>query len=459
MKKKVKVLSLPLLFVASALLLPGSPACADPHVGQSVNVVMIGGSTLDTNTTCGYGNYTTANTMYATYGGCLPVSGPVGELGDFHFSPMLPSAVSAASLVPYDTAVLNVASYAMHCNTNTLTDVQRQALVDFVGEGKKLIIYDSECTGTIDYSWLPYPFTTANPGAMGAPGTLWVVEDNTLSTKVGDPTCISGDPHCINVSYLSISTDAVGDMNVMTTYDPNWFLDMSGTNYLNVTGPVHTYANYPPNTDDGLIIYNGLDVDYLAYDNDANLRKIWVQELQQPFNPSDLPSSTTVVGINISPLTAVNMVGDDHTVTARLADMKNTPQVGIEVDFDVISGPNVGVSGTCSANADCTSDANGEVSFTYTGLGGVGTDAIVASFDNESGVTIPSQTATKEWVLPEPCDVNDDGVVDIADITAIGAHRNTTDLTYDMDGDGVVTVLDVRKCVLECDNPLCAPNP
>ncbi len=384
------------LFASAALLLAGSSAFATPHTGQSVNVVIIGGTTLD----C---SFSAANRVIS--GGCLPVTGAVGELGDFTFSALAPAAVTAASLAGKDTAVLNVASPGINCNTGNLSATAKADLVAFVGSGKKLIIYDSECPAQ-DYSWLPFPFTTANPGALGATGTLTVIENNFLSTMVGDPTCTgagAADPHCINVAFLGGSTDAVGDMNVMTTFDPNWCLDMSGTNANSVTGPVHTYANFPSGTDDGLIIYNGLDVDFLSPTSTSTgsnlLRKIWLQELQQPFNPSGLLCRVTVVGISLDPPTATNEVGTDHTVTATLVDQLNQPQTGVTVTFSVTSGPNVGALGTCTANADCTTDANGNVSFTYTGAAGIGTDNIKACFDNQAGDEICSQSVAKEWII------------------------------------------------------------
>jgi hypothetical protein len=425
-QKTIGAAGLVLLLIGVCILFAGQSVQADPHSGQSVNVVIIGGTTLDTNVPCG--NTTgAANSMTWTAGGCLPVTGSTGELGDFNFTAMAPSAVSAASLGPFDTAVLNVASSAMACNTNTLNATQQADIIAFVASGKKLIIFDSECyPGPVDYSWLPYPFTTANPGAMGAPGTLTVVQDNFLSTLVADPSCTSGDTHCIDVAYLGPSTDAVGDMNVMTTYNPYWCLDMSGKNYLGITGPVHTYAKYPAGTDTGLIIYNGLDQDYL-YIDEPNLRKIWVQELQQPFNPSNL-SCIPVVGIKLDPMTDENVVGEDHTVTATLTNEDNIPQGGILVTFSVISGPNAGATGTCSPNADCTTDANGEVSFTYTGTT-VGQDKIVACFVNEDGKEICSQEAQKDWVsisiiqgvidikpqsCPNPLYVNSKGALPVA---------------------------------------------
>jgi hypothetical protein len=59
-----------------------------------------------------------------------------------------------------------------------------------------------------------------------------------------------------------------------------------------------------------------------------------------------------------------------------------------------------------------------------------------------------------------PCDIDADGDVDINDIRAIGVAKNTPAVpgdARDVDGDGVITVLDARQCVLQCTNPRCAP--
>ena len=205
------------------------------QAAKSANVVIIGAATVDPN--C----YSGANVVIND--GCLAVSGPAGDLGDFKFSGMAPSAVNAANLAQYDTAVLNVASTGMNCNTTALTASQKTDLVNFVGQGKKLIIYDSECPVSSsqphpDYSWLPYPFSTSNPGAQGAAGTLNIVENDFLTAG-------------LDAKQLSGSDGEIGDMNVMTTKDPHWSLALSGTNALNVTGPVVAYAKYPAGTDSG----------------------------------------------------------------------------------------------------------------------------------------------------------------------------------------------------------------
>lgn len=356
----------------SGLVALGSPSAgANPHPGQSVNVAIIGSPSV-------------------INGGLLPTSGLPGELGDFTFTNLAPGSVSAASLTPFDTVVLNVASPEMGCDTATLPAPAKADLVSFVGGGKKMIIYDSECAvgAGVDYTWLPFPFTTDNPGAAGATGTLTIVEQNLLSTS--NPA----DPHFIDAAALSTGTDAVGDANVFVTNDPNWCVDMSATNTNNATGATHTYAKYPAGTDTGLFIYNGLDVDFMGFESSLDgLRKIWVQELQHPFNPSNLPCGFTVVGITLSPASASNVAGTNHTVTATVTDLLGNPKPGTAVTFKVLSGPNVGVTGTA------TTDASGQASFTYTGSGGVGTDKIQACFDNQ-GTPVCSQTVAKEWTAP-----------------------------------------------------------
>jgi opacity protein-like surface antigen len=310
-----------------------------------------------------------------------------------------------------DTVLLNVASVGMGCNVSILTTAQQTDLLNFVNNGGKLIISDSECTSQ-DYNWLPYPFKTNNPGALGQVGTLTIVENNALSSN------ISSDPKYIDAGMLASDTDAIGDMNVMTTLDSNWCLDMSGTNANNVTGPVHTYARYGK----GLLIYLGMDVDVLNYagttvpsstSGDGNLAKIWLQELQVPFNPTSataLPCGATVVGVNISPLTAVTNVADTQfTITATLKDLLNNPEPGQTVTFTVLSGPNAGVSGICNP-ATCVSDSNGQVSFTYTGDGTEGIDEIQACFLDSSEQQRCSQIATNEWSTTVP----PSGVVDFS---------------------------------------------
>lgn len=75
---------------------------------------------------------------------------------------------------------------------------------------------------------------------------------------------------------------------------------------------------------------------------------------------------------------------------------------------------------------------------------------------------IPHGTAVLSIVQPAaaPGDLDQDGDVDRNDVNVILGHRNRPAgecPACDLDGDGVITVLDARKCVLLCTRPRCAP--
>jgi hypothetical protein len=107
-------------------------------------------------------------------------------------------------------------------------------------------------------------------------------------------------------------------------------------------------------------------------------------------------SSIIVVSgsISITPLDATNPVGTSHTVTAHVTS-GGAPLPGQVVTFTV-TGQNAGAVGTC-APAGCVTDANGDVSFTYTDANGAGDDTIKASFTDATG-SLQSATAQKHWI-------------------------------------------------------------
>ena len=125
-----------------------------------------------------------------------------------------------------------------------------------------------------------------------------------------------------------------------------------------------------------------------------------------PLSIAITPSPPPSQFINLSPNTATNYLLTDHTVTAAI-NIDGIPEPGVFVTFEVISGPNAGLvsipdNGECSPNDDCRTDADGEVSWTYTGGNRFpGTDMIVASFFSEiSEMVEESNTVEKIWVRP-----------------------------------------------------------
>jgi hypothetical protein len=95
--------------------------------------------------------------------------------------------------------------------------------------------------------------------------------------------------------------------------------------------------------------------------------------------------------IELGPPVATNNVGTTHTVCATLATNVN-PKLNVAVTFTITSGPNA------VTNYTTLTDVNGVACFTYTGMGGPGTDYITASYLAAGDKTNFSDTVSKIWV-------------------------------------------------------------
>lgn len=196
----------------------------------------------------------------------------------YTFVDILATDISSTTLASFDTLVLSQV-----CDVGTALSVsQQRAVVDWVADGGKLVLYDSDVCGgysyfamgvpVVDYSWLPYPFVTDNPGGRGSSsGHFAVVVNDTMVSA--DPA----SPYYIDAG--AIDRTEIGDANVMITQDLHWCGDAVARNVNNQYGFVHAYAFYG----DGLIIYNGLDIDDIY---DPNMARLWEQELAQPWDPT-----------------------------------------------------------------------------------------------------------------------------------------------------------------------------
>lgn len=115
-----------------------------------------------------------------------------------------------------------------------------------------------------------------------------------------------------------------------------------------------------------------------------------------------LGSSVAIVGegIVLGPTNSTNPVGTTHTVTATVQDDAGDPVAGRQVDFEILSGPNAGL--TASANTD----GDGKATFSWSSTV-AGTDVVVARFVDSEGQTQTSNEATKTW--------EEDTIVDTTD--------------------------------------------
>lgn len=187
--------------------------------------------------------------------------------------------------------------------------------------------------------------------------------------------------------------------------------------------------------------------------------------LVETINPSDddnifaghfIITGTAIVGegVVLSPTSDTTAVNTDHTITARVQDDNGDPVVDTQVDFEVLSGPNAGLTGSADT------DAAGEALFTWSSPS-AGVDQVVARFVDSQGDTQESNVVTNEWVSAggRVCDADGDKDVDSMDIRLIFMARNTPasgpDDPRDQNGDGFITVGDARACVRFCDQTSC----
>jgi hypothetical protein len=108
---------------------------------------------------------------------------------------------------------------------------------------------------------------------------------------------------------------------------------------------------------------------------------------------------------SLDPVEDTNPVGTSHTITVSIEGVFNDTPVFWGVEFDIISGPNAGLGSTNDCVPACSGSGNGQVSWSYVGNGGPGTDVIEVCVFNDFGPPVPNEdcsTVTKTWVTPTP---------------------------------------------------------
>ncbi len=334
-----------------------------PGVGSSILVDAVDGTAIPSG-----GTYTTA-------------SGTTVTITDVPVSAVNAGGLSA--LTPFDTVIVyEVCDIGSSANANLMN-----ALNSYLtnGDGKVVIFDGDRCSpiaaGSADYSTFLFPFLSNNPGPLGDSGTI-----NTVENETAPATLTKG----VLPGFYGSPIDAIGDSNTFTSNTGGWCAAIIGTNGQQVTGIQEGYAR---TSNGGLAIYNGQDF-WFTFGPTSYNKNVFDNILDQPFNPDKLPCGLPVTGIKLDPATATNPAGTSHTVTATLTDINtDKPIVGVTVTFTVTSGPNAGKTGTA------VTDASGIATFTYTDTGGAGTDTIVATFQDSTGVTHTSNIANKIWTV------------------------------------------------------------
>ena len=139
------------------------------------------------------------------------------------------------------------------------------------------------------------------------------------------------------------------------------------------------------------------------------------------------PPPAEPAAVVLTPPTAINQVGSTHTVAASAATAAGAPAAGFTILFDV--------SGSVEEAGACTTDAQGQCTFTYNGPLFPGADIIVGCADADQSGAIeagePCGEATKIWMLPTttPGQVTGGGwLFQAADKVSFGFNARSTDV-------------------------------
>jgi hypothetical protein len=255
--------------------------------------------------------------------------------------PIQPALLRPADFLPSAHADTVVLEQVCDIKTSLRADV-KQALVAWVANGNKLIISDADTCGpgnVPDYSFLPYPFATSNPGARASASALQILEQNFLvSPDSHDPAFF--DEASWRLKKNGNESNDLGDSNTVVQYDDHWCGALFGTNAIGGSGFVMAYAHYGR----GVIIYDGIDRDQnpnLAYHQYA------ARQLLLPFRPDPLPCTLRVAPFAVTTDVALvhREVSAGQTVTYPLTIIGAKPDFAGTVALSIVPPPGTAITG------------------------------------------------------------------------------------------------------------------
>ncbi|HTD33299.1 MAG TPA: OmpA family protein [Candidatus Elarobacter sp.] len=183
--------------------------------------------------------------------------------------------LDAGALAGKDAAIMRGVCKA----PQLLAPQQIALLLQWVAAGHKLILGGTGCGSGSDFTWLPYPFTSAGSGPESTNASLIQVENDALGTND------KNDARYVDVKTYVQAQNSLDSADVVTTTDPHWCGHFFIAKTTNLNGFVQTYAV----DGKGILIYDGFNGD----DGRAPLQRLRQLELALPV-PADLPCSQNV---------------------------------------------------------------------------------------------------------------------------------------------------------------------
>ena len=387
-----------------------------------------------------------------------------------------PWKLSNTSLNFYDStpgsylySYINIYDYQATIFDLSAQDVINNVQLDYV-TGTVTVNYSIEGGGT-----MTSPYLNAYCSKIENNQTLMSVSGYAYGpyeeTETGSATFVGLPMNCNLTAYATVegSQTTFGQLNVEI---------LPGTDIVvDIGGPTLTVANPSPETyttDTSVAVSGTATDDQGVASITVNGNSVTLVSTGNQDDPNEVQFSTTVASLSPGPNTIVTVATDQAgkmasdtrnvyldasapTLAWTPADGLQTTQASVIVDgtaSDDVAISEIKVNGSSISftSTDNPADAN-EVAFsTIVNLVDGDNAILVVAKDSSNRTANQTHTVTK-IAAPLMCDADGDNDVDRSDILEIMAARNTPatgpDDPRDADGDGVITVLDARKCVLQ----------
>lgn len=224
------------------------------HSNQSRGAAQAGDPSLNVAVVPGF-----VSPTYPGYYGIpkLPVTDP--QLSKFHFTPVPATEVTPTKLKQFDTVVL----YGMRWSS--LSAAAQQTINTFAATGK-VVIWDSDDTGSQNYATFIHPFTETASGENGK-------ANNSVVSFPGGTNFLASSspssPYYLDPKQLIADRNMINDMNAMKTGTPGWTPALVAANKNIPQGGWPVAWGYGVvSNHTGMAIYSGIDAD--AFDDDLS---------------------------------------------------------------------------------------------------------------------------------------------------------------------------------------------
>jgi hypothetical protein len=210
----------------------------------------------------------------------FPATDP--QLAHYHFSQLAATHVNTAALASYDTVIL----YGIRWSD--LSPAARTAINTFA-RTHKVVIWDSDGTGSQNYSSFIHPFSDTASGENGKANNSVVSFPSGVNFLASDKP---SSPYYLDPNQLVTDKNMINDMSAMKTGTANWLPALVAANKTIPNGGWALAWSYGVIGDHtGLTIYSGIDADAFADQLNPNYAiKEVALDLAAPFRSTPDPA-------------------------------------------------------------------------------------------------------------------------------------------------------------------------